>query len=76
MANNSELGKRIKSEQGLAKPVRNENLVCRDCLFRHDDRIKIGNTTSCDMYPDHTKPNSIVFGGDKCKLYKKEVKNG
>lgn len=72
---NKDFEKRIKSEQAAFKPIRNNDLVCKDCKYRHDDSKIAGNTTSCDIYPNHTKPNEVIKGG-KCPYYDKEKGNG
>lgn len=49
------------------KPIKVEDLVCKDCFHRG------GRTDVCAAY--HTiKPNSVLDGGD-CNYYKKENTN-
>ena len=61
---------RIKSEARAITRVTNQDLVCKDCSNKYDDRIKLGNTSTCKEYRD--KPNKVLLGG-KCDKYKKEV---
>lgn len=57
------------SEQKAMVRVSNKDLICKDCRFRFEDTIKLGNTSVCEKYP--LKPNKIFFGKD-CKYYSKE----
>lgn len=50
--------------------ISNQDLVCRDCLYRYDDSGIWGNTSKCEMY-ETMKPSSVIDGG-KCDLYDKE----
>lgn len=63
------LGNRIKSEQQCAKRLSNEDLVCRDCQFVFDDKIKLGNTSTCGKFI--LKPNNVLLG-DECIEYKQK----
>lgn len=60
----------IKSEQKAVVRVKNDNLVCRDCLQRWDDNIIFGNVSKCEFYPQ-CKPLEVLRGG-KCNEYVKE----
>ena len=60
--------KRIESESQCISRTTNQNLKCRDCLFRLDDSKILGNTSRCQEYP--LKPNQVLKGGD-CTKYKK-----
>lgn len=66
---------RIKSEAMAAMPIRNADLICKDCLFRYDDSEIPGNTGKCDVYPEYPdyKPNEVIKGGD-CEYYEREEK--
>lgn len=50
--------------------ITNQDLVCRDCLYRYDDSVIWGNTSKCEMY-ETVKPSTVIDGG-KCELYDKE----
>jgi hypothetical protein len=63
---------RIKSEGMGGRPIRNINLVCRDCIYRHDDIVRPGNTSVCDVHG--LKPNLVLRGGT-CERYIKELIN-
>lgn len=66
-----DMAKRIESEaQSISSPTNND-LVCRDCLFRYPDDIYLGNTSKCEIFPD-MKPVEVLFDGKKCKKYLKE----
>lgn len=68
----TEMQKRIESEQRAIVRISNDNIVCKDCRFRLDDSETFGNTSSCDKYPEHTKPFSIILKGENCEYYEKE----
>ena len=61
--------KRIESEQMCMKRITNNDLVCKDCIFKFDDSIRLGNTSICEAYP--VKPSKVLLGGD-CDEYAKE----
>lgn len=63
--------KKIASEQRAVIGTHNSDLVCKDCLLRYDDSYICGNVSSCEEYPNHTKPQSVLDGGE-CDKYVKE----
>ena len=65
-----EFERRIKSESKAAIRIENKNLVCKDCLFRYNDDVKLGHTSKYAV--SETKPNLILLGG-KCEFYKHDV---
>lgn len=68
MPNDADFKKRIESEAKATMPIRNDDLVCKDCIYKYDDSERPGNTSKCEVYDD--KPNDILGGGN-CKY--KEV---
>ena len=68
MPNDADFKKRIASEAKAAMPIRNDNLDCKDCVYKYDDSEIPGNTSKCEIYDN--KPNAILLGG-KCN-YKEE----
>ncbi len=60
---------RIKSETRSLIRITNQQLKCKDCIFRFDDSKILGNTSRCEQFP--SKPNSVLLGKD-CPKYKKE----
>lgn len=64
-----DLKKRIESESQSISRITNQDLMCRDCLFRLDDSKILGNTSRCQEYP--LKPNQVLKGGS-CTEYKKK----
>lgn len=64
------LENRIQSEAKTVMRITNQDLVCKDCKSRFDDRIKFGNTSACKKYD--IKPN-VVLLGKSCEEYEKEV---
>lgn len=70
MADNAEFKERIESEAKAAMPIRNENLVCKDCILKFDDSEIPGNTSKCEVYD--SKPNEVLLG-EKC-MYHTEVR--
>ena len=61
--------KRIESEQQCMKRITNNDLVCKDCIYKFDDSMKFGNTSVCEVYD--VKPGKVLLGGD-CNRYSKE----
>lgn len=64
-----DLKKRVVSEQQCMKRITNDDLVCKDCAFKYDDAIKLGNTSICEKFD--VKPTEVLLGGD-CIEYDKE----
>lgn len=71
MKEKKELGDRILSEQKAAKRITNDDLKCKDCIFKLDDSKILGNTSRCEIYPNG-KPNKVLLGGD-CHKYFRQV---
>lgn len=69
MKMNSEEKKRLLSEQKAMGPITNKDLVCKDCLFKIDDTVRLGNTSICEKFD--CKPNGVLKGGE-CIEYVKE----
>lgn len=63
------LKNRIVSEQQCMKRIMNVDLTCKDCVYRYDDSVKFGNTSTCEM--NENKPNKVLLG-DKCDEYENE----
>ena len=61
MPNKKELNKRVENESKSGIPIRNDNLVCKNCVHRYDDSKVFGNTSKCAKYKK-SKPNSILLG--------------
>lgn len=67
MANKTE--DRIQEEAKSLQRITNADLKCKDCFFRLDDSVRLGNTSQCKQYP--LKPNEVLKGGG-CPRYRKE----
>lgn len=65
----NKINKRVESEQQAMVAIENKNLVCKDCLFRFNDKEKFGNAFKCEQFAE--KPNKVILGG-KCDEYIKE----
>ena len=63
------LKKRVVSEQQCMKRIANENLICKECIFKYDDTVKLGNTSACEKFT--VKPNKVLLGG-ACDEFKHE----
>ena len=61
-----ELGKRVTSEQQCMRRVTNDDLVCKTCIHKFDDSVKLGNTSVCEVFD--LKPGKVLVGGD-CSEY-------
>lgn len=51
-------------------PITQDMLVCKDCIFRYDEKIHAGNVSKCEIYPD-VKPVKIINEGS-CSEYVKD----
>lgn len=66
MPSMKEFEERIESEAQSGAPIKNENLVCKDCFHRG------GRVDMCGAFP-YLKPGRVFKGGD-CPEYRKEKK--
>lgn len=53
-------------DEGFMQPIRNDNLVCKDCRSCIPTRTDI-----CEEYQNH-KPVKVLKGGE-CPLYRKKA---
>ncbi|MCH5185213.1 MAG: hypothetical protein J1F64_03720 [Oscillospiraceae bacterium] len=51
------------------KRTTNNDLVCRDCIYRYDDSVRVGNTRRCEMY---SQKSEKIFLENECDEYKKD----
>lgn len=49
--------------------IKNNDLVCKDCVYRFDDEKQPCNTLKCMMF--EMKPDEVIDSGD-CFEYEKE----
>lgn len=52
---------RIESETGAVSRITNNDLTCRDCIYKFDDSLFVRNTCICEQYAE--KPLKVVNGG-------------
>ena len=78
----SNFEKRIESEARAAKPIKNKDLVCKDCTYRlndtdmfkkgqEDEEGRLYGPTSLCLQFTERKPNKVLLGGE-CEKYEKE----
>ena len=60
----------IRSQSMAASPVTNNDLVCRNCVFKGEAETPTGY---CDVFTRAKghKPNSVLLGGD-CPYHMRE----
>lgn len=63
------LDEKFKKDKLNFIPIKNENLVCKDCKKRYDDKLIPGNASKCEAY--HRKPLIVINGGD-CDEYESQ----
>lgn len=63
------LDEKFKKDILKFTPIKNANLVCKDCKKRYDDTELPCNTSKCEAFK--MKPSEIFDGGD-CIEYEKE----
>lgn len=63
------MDKYIRSQSMAAKPITNDDLICRLCKFRGS------KTAYCKIYNPNTgmKPNEILKGSDECDYFEPEM---
>lgn len=63
------LDEKFKKDKLNFEPIKNINLICKDCKKRYDDTELPCNTSKCEAFK--MKPLEIFDGGD-CIEYEKE----
>lgn len=63
------LDEKLKDEKLFMVRITNNDLICKNCQFRYDDKDIPANTSTCEWYM--LKPGEILDGGD-CSLFEKE----
>ena len=63
------LDEKFRNDRLKFEPIKNKNLVCKDCKKRYDDTELPCNTSKCEAFA--RKPNEVLDGGD-CIEYEKE----
>lgn len=61
-----EIKRRLSSEQHAMGRVTNNDMVCKDCVFRMDDSVIYGNSSRCQVVG--LKPADVIMGGS-CEDY-------
>ena len=61
------LDEKFKRDKLKFNQIKNENLVCKDCIKKYDDIEMPCNTSKCEAFV--RKPNEVLNGGD-CIEYK------
>lgn len=54
--------------------IKNSDLQCKDCIYRYNDSIIMGNTSICAKYEE--KPAKVLLKSGECPLYRKEADHG
>lgn len=67
--NKNSLDEKFKKDQLKFEPIKNKDLVCKDCEHAYDDEIFLCNTSQCDKFD--IKPDKVLDGGE-CDEYSKE----
>lgn len=70
MTESKKINDRVESEARAIVRITNDDLICKDCIFRYLDDVVFGNTSKCEQYPVK-KPNQVLLGG-KCNEYVKQ----
>lgn len=63
------LDRKFRKDRLKFDPIKNKNLVCKDCKKRYDDTELPCNTSKCEAFV--RKPNEVLDGKD-CIEYEKE----
>ena len=63
------LDEKFKKDQMKFKPIKNDDLVCKDCIQKFDDTELPCNTSKCKVFD--MKPDEVLSGGD-CDEYSEE----
>ena len=63
------LDEKFRNDRLKFEPIKNKNLVCKDCKKRYDDTELPCNTSKCEAFK---LKYSEVFDGGDCIEYEKE----
>lgn len=63
------LDEKFKKDKLKFEPIKNKDLVCKDCIKKYDDTELPCNTSKCEAFV--IKPNEVLDGGD-CDEYEQE----
>lgn len=63
------LDEKLKNDKLMFERITNNNLCCKNCKFKFDDKDIPANTSTCEWYM--FKPNEVLDGG-KCSLFENE----
>ncbi len=64
------IDEKFKKDKLRFNLITNNNLMCKDCLYRYDDKDMPCNVSSCEVY-QNMKPVTVLDGGN-CDEYIKE----
>lgn len=64
------IDEKFKKDKLRFNLITNNNLICKDCLYRYDDKDMPCNVSKCEIYQS-MKPTGVLDGGD-CDEYVKE----
>lgn len=63
------LDEKFKKDELKFEPIKNEDLICKDCQHKYNDNEFPCNTSKCEVY--EVKPDEVLDGGS-CNEYSKE----
>lgn len=69
----SKIDEKFKNDEMKFNVIKNENLVCKDCYWKKDDKLVPANVCRCNAY--NIKPMEVLNGGE-CDKYIKDMRRG
>lgn len=63
------LDEKFKNEKLVFERITNNDLCCKSCRFKYDDKDIPANTSTCEWYT--LKPDEVL-DGDDCHLFESE----
>ena len=63
------MDEKFKKDELKFTQIKNENLVCKDCLHKYNDTDMPCNTSKCELFT--IKPEEVLDGGE-CYEYEQE----
>jgi hypothetical protein len=67
---NDKIKEKIRSESEAIIRITNNDLQCKDCVFKFDDSEIFGNTSKCEAYD--SKPDNVLLNKEECEYYESE----
>lgn len=60
----NKIDEKFKNDKMKLNAIKNDSLICKNCIHKLDDTKIPGNVSRCKVYG--VKPNDVLCGGKHC----------